>query len=195
MDEEKVRIIDYPKNEENPFIHELLSIKRKNKIVAVARNKSVVDRLTGEATDAVFMGIQREVDKEDFVKIFTSGMKELFDLSKNTLKVFSYLLSITSFDDKIFFELNHCKKYTGYTSRETIFKAIRELLQNGIIAKSLHPNMYFINPNYFYKGDRLVMIREYRVKKDSKAIPEEIYKPLPEEKIKQQSLFESNGEI
>ena len=193
MNEDKTRIIDFPKNEENPFITDLLSIKRKNKTVAVARNKAVVDRLTGEATDAVFMGIQREVDQDDFVKIFTAGMKELFDLSKNTLKVFSYLLSITTFDDKIFFDLNQCKRYTGYNSRETIFKAIRELLQNEVIAKTVHPNVYFINPTYFYKGDRLVMIREYRVKKESKALPLDTDTRDLDDKSKQPSLFD--GEV
>lgn len=164
------KLTDFPRHKENPFIGELLNIKKKNRIIGVAQDKLVVDTVTGELENVAFTAIKKEVDREEFIKIYQSSLREFFELNKATLKVLGHLMSVTQYNDRIFFELDDCKEYTGYRSTETIFKGLRELVDRGIIAKSLHSSVYFINPKVFYKGDRLLIIKEYRVRKSLPAL-------------------------
>ncbi|MFC5534812.1 RepA protein, partial [Rhodocytophaga aerolata] len=83
-------------------------------------------------------------------------------LSKPAQKVCAYVMSITEFNDRIIFELDDCKKFTGYTSNEAVYKGLTELLDNEMIARASASNLFFINPQVFYKGDRIVLLTEYR---------------------------------
>lgn len=158
------KLTDFPRHKENPFLDDFFP-RTKGKIVARSKNKAIVDMVTGELQDTLFIGIKKEVEKEEFVKIFQSSLQELFGLNKATLKVLSYFMSVTEFNDKIIFDLEQCKTYINYKSTQTIFKGLRELVDRGIIAKSIHTSIYFINPTIFYKGDRLTIIKQYHLKK------------------------------
>jgi hypothetical protein len=160
----KQGIRDYPFNEINPFLDTLV-VNSKSRIIAKGKNadKAIINTTTGEVgDDTLFIALQKEVDKEQFVKIFQSQLKIFFDLSTKTLRVLSYLLSVATFEDQILFRVNECMKYTGYNSKNTINQAIAELLEKGIIAKGYVAHLFYINPTIFYKGDRIVLLTEYR---------------------------------
>lgn len=178
----EVKISDFPQYRENPFIPNIL-FPRGTKSVAIGRpkDKAVFDKVTGEVDDSLFIAVKKEVDKEEFVKIFHSQLQALFNLSKCALKVLSYFMSITKFDDELDFDLEDSKKFTGYSSKESIFNGIAELLKNEIIARGKNPYKYYANPSIFYKGDRIVLITEYTQKR-KKGITDE----------NQLSLFEQN---
>lgn len=162
----EVKISDFPQYRENPFIPNILFPKG-TKSVAIGRpkDKAILDKVTGEVDDSLFIAVKREVDKEEFVKIFHSQLQALFNLSKCALKVLSYFMSITKFDDELDFDLEDSKKFTGYSSKESIFNGIAELLKNEIIARGKNPYKYYANPSIFYKGDRIVLITEYTQKR------------------------------
>jgi hypothetical protein len=162
----EAKLSDFPQHRENPFIPEMLFPKG-TKSIAIGRPKdrALVDTVTGQIDDSLFIGIRKEVDKEEFVKIFQSQLQSLFNLSKRALKVLSYFMSITKFNDELLFDADDCKKFTGYSSKESIFNGIAELLKSDIIARGRNPYRYYANPSIFYKGDRLVLITEYKQKK------------------------------
>ena len=101
-------------------------------------------------------------------------MKALFELSKSAQKVFSYMLSRVKYDDILRFDIEECLKKTEYRSRPPIYSAIGELLQKEFIAKTKNQFVYWINPKLFYKGDRLVVMREYRKAKRKETSPNQI---------------------
>ena len=162
----KKRLLDFPLNRENPFIGELL-IPTKRGTVAISRtkDKGLIDTVTGEIDDSLFIAIKKEIDREEFIKIFHSQLKILFDLSKSSLKTLSYFMSVSGFSDELDFDLQDCMTYTGYSSKETIFNSIAELLDKEIIARGKNPYKYYANPKIFYKGDRIVLLTDYRVKR------------------------------
>lgn len=162
----EAKITDFPQHRENPFIPNMLFPKG-TKSVAIGRSKDkrVVDTVTGEIDDSLFVSIKKEVDKEEFVKIFHSQLQTLFNLSKCALKVLSYFMSITKFNDELDFDLEDCKAYTGYSSKESISNGIAELLKNEMIARGKNPYKYYANPSIFYKGDRIVLVTEYTQKR------------------------------
>lgn len=168
LSKETARVMDFPENQENPFIPNLLIKRSKKNIIIAKTDKAIMSRETGEIEeDTIFIGTKKDLDKDQFVKIFHSHLQAIFDLSKSALKLFSYIASITEYGDKIIFNLENCKKYTGYNSKETIYRALAELLKADIIARSDASNLFFINPQIFYKGDRIVLVSEYRKKKEN----------------------------
>ena len=147
----------------NPFL-EVLSVPLVPKMNAfISKDKAIINTNTGELDDDVLLtGKRKYVDGEHFVKIFVKEMEVMFELSKAAQKVFSYMLLKVRYDDHLIFDLEECLKKTGYISKPPIFAGIGELLKNNFIAKTRHQFVYWINPKLFYKGDRLVVIREYR---------------------------------
>ncbi|MFC5534785.1 hypothetical protein ACFPQ1_10815, partial [Rhodocytophaga aerolata] len=107
------KIKDFPFNKENPFMPNLLVPKR-NRNIAITKKtpKALIDTVTGEIDDTLFIATKKEVDKEEFVKIFQSQLQAIFNLSKPAQKVCAYVMSITEFNDRIIFELDDCKKFT-----------------------------------------------------------------------------------
>jgi hypothetical protein len=168
---EIARVVDFPENQENPFIPNLLIKRGKKNIIIAKSDKAIMSRGTGEIEeDTLFIGTKKDLDKDQFVKIFHSHLQAIFDLSKAALKIFSYIASVTEFGDRIIFHLEDCKKYTGYNSKETIYRALAELLRADIIARTDSSNLFYINPQIFYKGDRIVLVTEYRKKREKYAI-------------------------
>lgn len=182
ISKETMRVMDFPENKENPFIPNLLFPKGRKNIIIAKSDKAIMSKETGEIDeDTLFIGTKKELDKDQFVKIFHNHLQILFDLSKASLKIFSYIASITEFGDKIIFDLEDCKKFTGYTSKETIYKGLARLLEAEMIARSGASNIFFINPQIFYKGDRIVLVTEYR-KKRGKSILDPSQRTLWDEK-------------
>jgi hypothetical protein len=59
-------------------------------------------------------------------------------------------------------------KFTGYTSKASIYSGVSELLKNNFIARTHKAYTFFINPAIFFNGSRLVMVNEYVVQQDKK---------------------------
>lgn len=161
---------------ENPFLKNLnIPIVPKSDMY-VSKDRNIVNVKTGEIDDDVLLtGKRRYVDGEQFVKIFVKEMEAIFDLSKASQKVFAYMLSKVRYDDLLMLNIDECLEKTGYKSRGPLFKSLAELIQKEFIAKTKNQFVYWINPKLFYKGDRLVVVREYRkAKKDKLEAPNQL---------------------
>ena len=135
----------------------------------VSKDKNIINIKTGEIDDDVLLtGKRRYVDGEQFVKIFVKEMELIFDLSKASQKVFAYMLSKARYDDLLMLNINECMEKIGYKSKGPVFKSLAELIHKEFIAKTRNQFVYWINPKLFYKGDRLVVMREYRKTKKDK---------------------------
>lgn len=166
MEKSKKRLSDFPEVTENPFIKNLiLPSKIKTNVIATKNGGVILNTKTGEIDDdTLFIAQRKLLDKEPFVKLFQSQLKALFNLSQAGVRVFGYLMEQIRFDDKVLFDWKECQEFTGYSSSSSISKGLIELLDAGFIAKTPKTNVYFINPQIFFKGDRIVLIQEYRRK-------------------------------
>lgn len=159
-------LTSFPTFEKNPFIPDIGVIPRKTRNVIISQNKNMamLNTKTGEIdNENLFITKKFHVDKSDFIKIYASELRRLFALSKNSMKLFIYFLDILKYEDVVFFQYEDCEKITGI-SKASIYAGLAELTENGIIARSKNPIIYFINPSLFYKGDRLTLISEYQIK-------------------------------
>lgn len=164
----------------NPFCFEQeVKIETKKRTLTVSRGTELVEKNTTDIVNtetSYFSNIvqTKEVDKEEFIKLYTSQVKDYFDLTKTAYKVFFIFLCI--YQDAIgkdCFYLS-CKKAMNLSlkidqfilSESIFYRGIKELIEKRIIAKTNEKNWYFINPAIVFNGDRARFISEIIKKKE-----------------------------
>ena len=157
----------------NPFVTEMIStINQGYKVTGFATTqKDVISRTTGEITDEVAItGFKKIVDKDEFVKIFSNSIYEIFDCSKRAKDVFTMLLKCYMKGeynaDKVYFTFEVAQDdYLYPRTQSTFISAINELMKKRFIAKVERQHGWFwINPNMFFKGDRMILMQDIALK-------------------------------
>jgi hypothetical protein len=165
MSEYKVKEVG--KYKSNPFLEEgVLTIKRgKSTVIAGSTKKVMIDTETGEAEGLVLLHKYKEVDKDQFIKLYLGEIKSLFELSKTGLKAFGYVLSCMRINDaEIYLNMAQMTEFCQWKTTSQAYRGIGELIANKIIAQSVRSNLWYINPNVIFNGDRIAFIKEYRLK-------------------------------
>ncbi len=171
-------ISNYEQHEINPYAPEAIDtmrVKKRTTMVHATKRQAihqmeVVDRQTGEVSDVhtTFLSV-KPVDEAQFVKMFTDELRILWDLSKPAMRVLTYVMTALRINqDSIMFDLADCREYTGYKSERSVFYGLGELIENGIIARTMKPYMYFINPMIVFNGDRVTFARTYVKERSNK---------------------------
>ncbi|HGH3583666.1 TPA: hypothetical protein ACJK1P_003161 [Salmonella enterica subsp. diarizonae serovar 38:(k):z35] len=160
----------------NPFCFETeLKIETRKKNLTVSRGTELFEKKNAGKSYFANIVHTQEVDKEEFIKLYTSQIKTYFDLTKTAYKVFFIFLRI--YQDAIgkdHFYLS-CKKAMSLAEKidhfvlsESIFyRGIKELIEKRIIAKTNEKNWYFINPAIVFNGDRARFFSEIIKKKEA----------------------------
>lgn len=191
----------------NPFCFETeLKIETRKRNLTVSRGTELIERKDTSKTYFANIVHTQEVDKEEFIKLYTSQIKAYFDLTKTAYKVFFIFLRI--YQDAIgkdHFYLS-CKKAMSLAEKidhfvlsESIFyRGIKELIEKRIIAKTNEKNWYFINPAIVFNGDRARFVSEIIKKKEvmeeqseSVASTDRINKNIKEEDRSIESVIEN----
>lgn len=155
---------------ENPWARELAhTIKKGGRVTGFASSShALVNTNTGEtAGDMAVIGIQKVVDKEEFVKFFGAGIEEVFDLTKPSKDLFRAILKAyldaKNQPDQLYINFDVMRDDFGYDkSRPTFNNGLNELCVKGFLAPvERRENLYWVNPHLFYKGDRIRLVREY----------------------------------
>lgn len=156
--------------ETNPFLEGML-VPIKGKQVRLSLfgkdNDILVNQCTGDVR-ATHVVTYKQVDNDQFIKLFTANIALTFNLSSAGIKTFNVLLwtvqkNAISKDevdlDNItlnnFIKEHHYKKPPIVFSMATFKRGITELEKAQIIAKTLRKGRYFINPNFVFNGDRV----------------------------------------
>lgn len=170
--EEKTSVSRY---KSNPF-WEPVKVKVGKKFINVAGGMHVSSE--GESVKHSAIHIVTEVDKEEFVKLYTRNMRVFFDLKPTTQKVLQVVLSAVQQSpnaDCIYMHWlsvdEYLKNHELKISKASFHNAMNELLEKKFIAKSVEPHKFWINPHLFFNGDRMTFLREYRLKTEKEITP------------------------
>jgi len=162
----------------NPFIAELVStapIKDKTRTIKTKRgfissSMGMHDPATGEVLDgSMVMAVKTPLDRQEFVKMFARGVTQSFDLSKRGQELLRVLLLLymssrlpSTTNDQIIFSYEDALNADYPRKRPTFKSALNELcFYQFLCPVAGHRDRYWINPNLFYKGDRLTLINHY----------------------------------
>lgn len=148
-------------NRQNPFIPGLYSVRPRVRTSVVSRSDAMVITSDGEIQDGCYKAILREnrIDSDDFIKIYPSMLQILSNLSQKAIKVLCYLLSKTDYKDYVSFNIAQARDFTGYRSDTSVYVGISELKAKKIIADHYRQGCYYVNPLYFFRGNRLKLIK------------------------------------
>ena len=162
-----LRALEYSPNR-NPLAEFSIDVKKRR--VKTSSAKNFVDPDTGELASVAAVYTFEERDDKEFVKVFAEGVKLAFSLSGTAHKVFQVVLQVyqetpmkDGYVDAIYlawFDGGLSGRNVGMSDR-TFHNGLKELLQKGFLHPK-SPNLYWVNPALFFKGDRVRFIKEYR---------------------------------
>jgi hypothetical protein len=163
---------ELPGMDHNPFtclLGEVMRIDYKTEGAINGIEKfEITDRESGEIISDVQSNIifrrKEIVDKERFSKIYGAQLKEMFNLSHPSLKVYGYFLSEIGGNkdtDYIYFSMKDCLEFCGYSSHVMVYKGLTELIKKLFISKTNKPPQFWVNPRYAFNGNRIAIFKEY----------------------------------
>lgn len=157
---------------ENPFAKPTtveVSIKSRARAIRTGSRQELVDRSTGEVRAISIIHTLEEKDDIEFVKVFAEGVRMAFGLGAAGAKVFQAVLKAYEAEkmtggyidsiNLMWFDDGLNGEKIGMSER-TFNRGLRELLEKDFISPKM-PNVYWVNPALFFKGDRVKFVREY----------------------------------
>lgn len=155
-----------PAHRENPFLlGAAVDITGRKKRYTITGKTDAVVGQDGRYKGAVEHSIVRLVDDAQFVKVFSDGIRGMYDLSAPGSKVFRYLFDQVQRSpnvDRIYLYFMDAVEEPWSISKPVFYRGLAELLDKQFIASSTNPNMYFLNPAMIWNGDRFRFVQEYR---------------------------------
>jgi hypothetical protein len=158
----------------NPFT-EVLEIRTKKKMIKVGHGKQLIDTRTGEMENVTQIITYKEVDDDEFVKFFTGNIALTFDLTAAGNKAFQLVMRVAQKEaigrDDIYLNDEVVESFVSEfkvkLSISTFRRGLKEILLKQILAKSTKTNVYYINPNLIFNGDRVAFTQAVKRKKKS----------------------------
>ena len=139
-----------------------LRLNNGNKVMIVGKDTGEV---LGEGHAGFFE--MKEVDETQFVKLYLAGIKQTTKLTKAGLQVFELVyhqMRANPQSDRL--ELNHylTKDFGLLMSIQTFRRGLRELLENEFLYRSTSTDVYFVNINFIFNGNRITLAKSYNLK-------------------------------
>jgi catechol 2,3-dioxygenase-like lactoylglutathione lyase family enzyme len=145
-------------------------VSTKRRYVKSGRSDELISSTTGEVVGVAAIHQVEEKDDAEFVKVFAAGVAASYELTKTAQRVFQVVLDqyqrtpmSKGFADHInlFWFGDGIEGRDVGMSEFTFKRGLRELLDK----RFLYPKdsaSFWTNPALFFKGDRVMFIKEYR---------------------------------
>lgn len=164
-----LRRLDY-RPDMSPFVQGVTVPVRKSRVRSGLSERPLIDGESGELVATSVIHQIQETDTDQFVKVFSAGIAAAYELSRTGQRVFQAVLH----------EYEKTPMHGGYAdevylvwfdggldgraldmSEYTFNRGMRELLDKSFIAPR-SPGRFWVNPSLFFKGDRVMFVKEYR---------------------------------
>lgn len=169
-----LRNLDYAPDM-NPFISPSTVPLKKKLVSSGLASKTLVDVDTGEINAVSIIRQIEEKDTDEFVKVFSSGIAAAYELTRTGQRVFQAVLQEyertpmrKGFADSVYlawFDDGLSGRDIGMSDK-TFQRGLKELLIKKFLAPK-SPNLFWVNPSLFFKGDRVMFVKEFKRKKSS----------------------------
>ena len=159
---------------ESPFVDEMTHFETSTKRVTLKRSADSQMFLINEDGEQLNTSVvvEKQVDSEQFVKIFVNEISSLFDMKPAGQKVLMMLIWVygtqwkinkdtVALDSYALEDFSEYAKTKGLKvfERRTLTVGINELIKNNVIAAHQKRGWYFINPAFLFSGNRINYVR------------------------------------
>lgn len=162
----------------NPLV-EPQEIRSKRRYVRSGRADELINSITGEVHGVATIHTVEERDDAEFVKVFAAGVAASYELGRTAQRVFQVVLDqyqrtpmsrgFADYVNLLWFDDGLEGRDVGM-SEYTFKRGLRELLDKRFIAPKDGVS-FWTNPALFFKGDRVMFVREYRRRKQVQEQP------------------------
>lgn len=116
---------------------------------------------------------EKEVDSEEFIKLYLAGITQFGELGKPGALIFSFvyhqIVGLTGKDkDTVVLNYLLAQRWKEDLQRRTYERGMKELLDKGFLFMTVATDMYFVNVRFLFNGDRLALAKVYTRKSDKK---------------------------
>lgn len=171
----------FPLYEVNPSISDRFPVRIKSAKPSKAGDAFMIAPGTGEviAKGAFAFVEEKEVDSEQFVKMYLAGIRQYGELSKAGALLFEFVyreISGREGKDKDTVAINYllALKWKPDLAERTYYRGMSELLEKGFLFRSMAADIYFVNVRFMFNGDRMALVQSYRRKGKAAALPAEV---------------------
>lgn len=112
-----------------------------------------------------------EVDKERFVKLFLSGVKQAAGLSSIGMTIFELVynkMQNSPNSDTVQLSYLAAQDMIPGINDRTYRRGLRELLEKQFLFRSQYDGTFFVNIRYMFNGDRLAFVKAYHLRGSQK---------------------------
>lgn len=158
----------------NPLM-EPQQVTTKRRYVRSGRSEDLINPATGEIHGVSAIHQVEERDDAEFVKVFAAGVAASYELSRTAQRVFQVVLDqyqrtpmsrgYADYVNLFWFGDGVEGRDVGMSER-TFQRGLKELIEKRFIA-SKDGTGFWTNPALFFKGDRVMFIKEYRRRKQT----------------------------
>ena len=168
-----LRKLDY-----SPTINPLMEpqqVTSKRRFVRSGHAEELINPRTGEVHGVATIHQVEERDDAEFVKVFAAGVAASYELTKTAQRVFQVVLDqyqrtpmSRGFADhlNLFWFDDGIEGRDVGMSEKTFQRGLKELLEKRFLYPK-GPSAFWTNPALFFKGDRVLFVKEYRRRKTS----------------------------
>lgn len=164
----------------NPLV-EPQKVHTRKRWVQSGQKEDLVNMSTGEITGMSVIRQVEEKDDAEFVKVFAEGVAASYDLTKTAQRVFQVVLDqyqrtpmsrgYADYVNLLWYEDGIEGRPIGLCAK-TFQRGLKELLEKKFLAAK-DGVAYWINPALFFKGDRVIFIKEYHRRKTASRVEQE----------------------
>jgi hypothetical protein len=159
----------FPKYTENPSLSRASDSTKSGprRIVNKTGDRCLIVSEHGEVLAPAGFHEIVEVDRTKFVKLYVNGVKALQELSSAGAKVFELVYMVVQENpgaDRFYLHLMEAEKHGLKISRAVFHRGLSELIEKEFMFESVMPNIYFLNVDYLFNGNRLAFVKEFRLK-------------------------------
>jgi len=108
------------------------------------------------------LAFTQKVDKDEFIKVFRSRLRDIARLSKTASSVLVYIMDNVP-QDKGYVVIDNMSvmEYCGFKTRKSVREGVVELLEKNFLTRSTVPKKFWINPLVLFNGNRITYAKEY----------------------------------
>lgn len=179
-DVETKKTLKSMRHEYSPTINPLVEpqqVTTKRRYVRSGRTEDLINQATGEVHGVTAIHQVEERDDAEFVKVFAAGVAASYELTKTAQRVFQVVLDqyqrtpmsrgYADYVNLFWFGDGIEGRDVGMSER-TFIRGLKELMEKRFLA-SKDGTGFWTNPALFFKGDRVMFIKEYRRRKANAA--------------------------
>lgn len=106
--------------------------------------------------------VEDRPDTSEYIKLYKSAIPAIKNLRKSGQQMLLYvILHLKPKRDVVFIDAEDAITFIGNASKQTVYEGIGDLINNGIIARSLNGDklnqVFWVNPAVIFNGSRTVL--------------------------------------